>query len=156
MAMVNDVHQLDLTKLAEIFFRWRGLIPDTSIINTLNDKDLRHLQWILYDATEFKRTEANERIKLQGIGVILKDWRRPCNFKVILSAENIQKKYPYILQKMIVISDSFSPAAEKAAEKTNVLLLTQGELVSIVKTSPDLMKIVKEHLKSQSNGGNLE
>ncbi len=147
--MLRVVEDLDLCTFAELFFRWRGLIPDTSVIHMLEDRDLNYLQWILYDAVDFDAVDINERLKLQGIGVIIKDWKRPCNFKVILTAENIQRKFPHLLQKMLVISVSFSPAAEKAAEKTKVLLLTRGELVSIYKTTPDFQKFVDKNLNER-------
>ncbi len=150
--MVHEIDDLGLSTLAELFFRWRGLIPDRNVINLLSDKELMYLQWILYDAADYEAVSEAERLKLQGIGVIVKDWKRPCNFKVILTAENIQNKFPHLLQKMLVISGSFSPAAEKSAEKAKVLLLTHGELVSIYKTTPDFQSYVRDYRNGKKLG----
>lgn len=67
----------------------------------------------------------------EGIGVIIKDWKRAVGVDIIIRAEKIMKNNRF-LSKMLVVTNFFSDPARSLAEKISIFLLTRNDLIRIL------------------------
>ena len=67
----------------------------------------------------------------EGIGVIIKDWKRAVGVDIIIRAEKVMKNTRF-LSKMLVVTNYFSEPARSLAEKIRIFLLTRNDLIRIL------------------------
>jgi len=67
----------------------------------------------------------------EGIGVIIKDWKRAVGVDIIIRAEKIMKN-SRVLSKMLIVTNLFSDPARSLAEKIRIFLLTRNDLIRIL------------------------
>lgn len=113
--------------------------------------DLRgKVEYLLKHHQDFMRFKIVENAKIQGfhdkeffydyilvnkkekntIGILIKDWKRPCGYQIILKAEKFLKESG--LNKVMVISNTFSEVARTWAKKLSIITLSDGEIGSIL------------------------
>ncbi|MFX0113893.1 MAG: hypothetical protein ACFFB3_05065 [Candidatus Hodarchaeota archaeon] len=68
----------------------------------------------------------------RGMGIFVKDYSGPAKVTNIIQAERAMKDCPEI-SKVLVISNSFSGPSANLADRTGVILLSLGEIVSTYK-----------------------
>ncbi|MFQ5981022.1 MAG: hypothetical protein ACE5OZ_23015 [Candidatus Heimdallarchaeota archaeon] len=68
----------------------------------------------------------------RGMGIFVKDYSGPAKVTNIIQAERAMKDCPEI-NKVLVISNSFSGPSANLAERAGVILLSLGEIVSTYK-----------------------
>ncbi len=114
--MKNNYQLLGLEELTLEYCRQRNLIVDR---NLLHQKD-NPIDLIIQNGDE------NE-----GIGVIIKDWKRAVGVDIIIRSEKIMKNNRF-LSKMLVVTNLFSDPARSLAEKIRIFLLTRNDLIRIL------------------------
>lgn len=67
----------------------------------------------------------------EGIGVIIKDWKRAVGVDIIIRAEKIMKN-SRVLSKMLIVTNLFSDPARSLAERIRIFLLTRNDLIRIL------------------------
>ncbi|MHA2238121.1 MAG: restriction endonuclease [Candidatus Hodarchaeales archaeon] len=69
----------------------------------------------------------------EGIGIIIKDWKRAVGVDIIIRAEQLMKASRYI-SKVLLVSNHFSDPARSLAEKIGIMLLTKMDIIDIITT----------------------
>lgn len=78
----------------------------------------------------------------EGIGVIIKDWKRAVGVDIIIRAEKIMKNSRFLSQ-ILVVTNYFSDPARSLAERIRIILLTRSDLIHILSSkikTPTLKK----------------
>ncbi len=114
--MKNNYQLLRLEELTLEYCRQRNLIVDRNLIHQKDNP----IDLIIQNGDE------NE-----GIGVIIKDWKRAVGVDIIIRAEKIMKNHRF-LSKMLVVTNLFSDPARSLAEKIRIFLLTRNDLIQIL------------------------
>ncbi|WP_455464324.1 restriction endonuclease [Candidatus Hodarchaeum mangrovi] len=66
-------------------------------------------------------------------GIIIRDWKRVVGVGQIHKAEELLQTCQPMLNKIIIVSSmGFSYSAQRLAERTEIGLLTRGELISLI------------------------
>lgn len=114
--MKNDFELLGLKELTLEYCRQRDLVVDQN-----------------------KHHQADQRVDLiiqngdekEGIGVIIKDWKRAVGVDIIIRAEKIMKNSRFI-SKILIVTNFFSDPARSLAEKIRIFMLTRNDLIQIL------------------------
>lgn len=85
----------------------------------------------------------------EGIGVIIKDWKRAVGVDIVIRAEKVMKNSRF-LSKMLVVTNYFSDPARSLAEKIRIFLLTRNDLIRIL-TSGIKTTTMEDNSDSQQN-----
>ncbi|MFX0122791.1 MAG: restriction endonuclease [Candidatus Hodarchaeota archaeon] len=121
--MKTNYQLLGLEELTLEYCRQRNLIVDRKFHQRDDEIDL-----VIQNGDE------NE-----GIGVIIKDWKRAVGVDIIIRAEKVMKNTRF-LSKMLVVTNYFSDPARSLAERIRIFLLTRNDLIRIlssgIKTTP--------------------
>ena len=113
--MKNNYQLLGLEELTLEYCRQRNLIVDRKFHQRDDEIDL-----VIQNGGE------NE-----GIGVIIKDWKRAVGVDIIIRAEKVMKNTRF-LSKMLIVTNYFSDPARSLAEKIRIFLLTRNDLIQIL------------------------
>ena len=111
----NNYQLLGLEELTLEYCRQRNLMVDRKFHQRDDEIDL-----------VIQNGEENE-----GIGVIIKDWKRAVGVDIIIRAEKVMKNTRF-LSKMLVVTNYFSDPARSLAEKIRIFLLTRNDLIRIL------------------------
>lgn len=114
--MKNNYQLLGLEELTLEYCRQRNLIVN---------RDFHHHGDSQIDLI-IQNGEENE-----GIGVIIKDWKRAVGVDIIIRAEKIMKN-SRVLSKMLIVTNLFSDPARSLAERIRIFLLTRNDLIRIL------------------------
>lgn len=125
--MKNNLEILGLEELTLEYCQQRGLIVERSI-HHLGDNRVDLI---------IQNGDGNE-----GIGVIIKDWKRAVGVDIIIRSEQIMKASRSIT-KMLIVSNFFSDPARSLAEKIGIFLFTRSDLLRIL-SSDMKTKSIKE------------
>lgn len=125
--MKNNLEMLGLEELTLEYCQQRGLIVERSI-HHLGDNRVDLI---------IQNGDGNE-----GIGVIIKDWKRAVGVDIIIRSEQIMKASRSIT-KMLIVSNFFSDPARSLAEKIGIFLFTRSDLLRIL-SSDMKTKSIKE------------
>jgi hypothetical protein len=109
----NNYQLLGLEELTREYCRQRNLMIDSSNIN---------------DEIDFVIQNGDEN---EGIGVLIKDWKRAVGVDIVIRAEKVMKNSRF-LTKMLVVTNYFSDPARSLAEKIRIFLLTRNDLIRIL------------------------
>lgn len=109
----NNYQLLGLKELTEEYCRQRNLIIDSSHVN---------------DEVDFIIQNGDEN---EGIGVLIKDWKRAVGVDIVIRAEKVMKN-SRLLTKMLVVTNYFSDPARSLAERIRIFLLTRNDLIRIL------------------------
>jgi hypothetical protein len=123
----NNLEMLGLEELTLEYCQQRGLIVERSI-HHLGDNRVDLI---------IQNGDGNE-----GIGVIIKDWKRAVGVDIIIRSEQIMKASRSIT-KMLIVSNFFSDPARSLAEKIGIFLFTRSDLLRIL-SSDMKTKSIKE------------
>jgi hypothetical protein len=123
----NNLEILGLEELTLEYCQQRGLIVERSI-HHLGDNRVDLI---------IQNGDGNE-----GIGVIIKDWKRAVGVDIIIRSEQIMKASRSIT-KMLIVSNFFSDPARSLAEKIGIFLFTRSDLLRIL-SSDMKTKSIKE------------
>jgi hypothetical protein len=85
----------------------------------------------------------------EGIGVIIKDWKRAVGVDIVIRAEKVMKNSRF-LSKMLVVTNYFSDPARSLAEKIRIFLLTRNDLIRIL-TSGIKTTTMEDNADNQQN-----
>ncbi|MFX0171658.1 MAG: hypothetical protein ACFE9L_07040 [Candidatus Hodarchaeota archaeon] len=85
------------------------------------------------------------------IGIIIKDWQRHCDFRFIFTIEKLLKETGG-LSNIILITNNFSEPAQLWANKLNILIMTSGEIVTILNSDPKNLDTIKPSLLKGLSG----
>jgi len=96
--------------------------------NWVVDQEFQTPQWA-EETIDLVIRNGNEH---QGVGVIIKDWKRAVGVDTIIRAERTMDS-SLLLSGVLVVGNSFSSPAQALAEKINLPLLTRGELLQKLK-----------------------
>ena len=113
--MKNNYQLLGLEELTLEYCRQRNLIVDRKF----HQRD-EEVDFVIQNGDE------NE-----GIGVIIKDWKRAVGVDIVIRAEKVMKNSRF-LSKMLVVTNYFSDPARSLAEKIRIFLLTRNDLIRIL------------------------
>ncbi|UCG03051.1 MAG: restriction endonuclease [Candidatus Heimdallarchaeota archaeon] len=113
--MKNNYQLLGLEELTLEYCRQRNLMVDRKFHQRDNEID-----FVIQNGDE------NE-----GIGVIIKDWKRAVGVDIVIRAEKVMKNSRF-LSKMLVVTNYFSDPARSLAEKIRIFLLTRNDLIRIL------------------------
>lgn len=113
--MKNNYQLLGLEELTLEYCRQRNLIVDRKF----HQRD-EEIDFVIQNGDE------NE-----GIGVIIKDWKRAVGVDIVIRAEKVMKNSRF-LSKMLVVTNYFSDPARSLAEKIRIFLLTRNDLIRIL------------------------
>ncbi|MFW9902868.1 MAG: restriction endonuclease [Candidatus Thorarchaeota archaeon] len=113
--MKNNFQLLGLEELTLAYCKQRNLIVDRKF----HQRD-EEVDFVIQNGDE------NE-----GIGVIIKDWKRAVGVDIVIRAEKVMKNSRF-LSKMLVVTNYFSDPARSLAEKIRVFLLTRNDLIRIL------------------------
>ncbi|MFX0174170.1 MAG: restriction endonuclease [Candidatus Hodarchaeota archaeon] len=127
--MKNNLEILALEELTLEYCRQRGLTVERSI-HHLGDNRVDLI---------IQNGEGNE-----GIGVIIKDWKRAVGVDIIIRSEQIMKASRAIT-KMLIISNFFSDPARSLAEKIGIFLFTRSDLLRILSSETKTIEEVKDN-----------
>ncbi len=111
--MKNNYQLLGLEELTREYCRQRNLMIDSSYVN---------------DEISFAIQNGDEN---EGIGVLIKDWKRAVGVDIVIRAEKVMKNSRF-LSKMLVVTNYFSEPAQSLAEKIRIFLLTRNDLIRIL------------------------
>ncbi|MFX0184778.1 MAG: restriction endonuclease [Candidatus Hodarchaeota archaeon] len=125
--MKNNLEILALEELTLEYCQQRGLVVERSI-HHLGDNRVDLI---------IQNGDGNE-----GIGVIIKDWKRAVGVDIIIRSEQIMKASRSIT-KMLIVSNFFSDPARSLAEKIGIFLFTRSDLLRIL-SSDMKTKSIKE------------
>ncbi|MFX1282190.1 MAG: restriction endonuclease [Promethearchaeota archaeon] len=114
--MKINYDSLGLEELTLEYCRQRGLIVSHGVQNYRNE----NVDLIIQNGDE------NE-----GIGVMIKDWKRAVGVDIIIRAEKIMKNNR-LLSKMLIVTNLFSDPARSLAERIRIFLLTRNDLIRIL------------------------
>lgn len=114
--MKNNFELLGLKELTLEYCRQRDLIVDQNV----QHKTDKRLDLIIQNGDE------NE-----GIGVIIKDWKRAVGVDIIIRAEKVMKNSRFI-SKILIVTNFFSDPARSLAEKIRIFMLTRNDLIQIL------------------------
>lgn len=131
--MKNNYQLLGLEELTLEYCRQRNLIVDRKF----HQRD-EEIDFVIQNGDE------NE-----GIGVIIKDWRRAVGVDIVIRAEKVMKNSRF-LSKMLVVTNYFSDPARSLAEKIRIFLLTRNDLIRIL-TSGIKTTTMEDNSDSQQN-----
>jgi hypothetical protein len=123
----NNVELLELKDLALEYCRQRGLVVDVS----RRQRDKR-IEFVIQNGAD------NE-----GIGVIIKDWKRAVGVDIIIRTEQILIENRW-LSKILIVSNFFSDPARALADKIGIFLLTRNDLIRILSSDLDDSKPVEK------------
>jgi hypothetical protein len=123
----NNLETLELEELTLEYCRQRGLITNRDTENQEEGK----IDLIIQNGNE------NE-----GIGVIIKDWKRAVGVDIVIRAEKIMKNHRFIT-KILIITNYFSDPARSLAEKIRIFLLTRNDLIRILSSDLNTNPIEK-------------
>jgi len=129
----NNYQLLGLEELTLEYCRQRNLIVDRKF----HQRD-EEIDFVIQNGDE------NE-----GIGVIIKDWRRAVGVDIVIRAEKVMKNSRF-LSKMLVVTNYFSDPARSLAEKIRIFLLTRNDLIRIL-TSGIKTTTMEDNSDSQQN-----
>ncbi len=118
---------LELEELTLEYCRQRGLIINRDTENPEEGK----VDLIIQNGNE------NE-----GIGVIIKDWKRAVGVDIVIRAEKIMKNHR-LITKILIITNYFSDPARSLAEKIRIFLLTRNDLIRILSSDLNTNAIEK-------------
>jgi hypothetical protein len=111
----NNYQLLGLEELTLEYCKQRNLIVDRKF----HQRD-EEIDFVIQNGDE------NE-----GIGVIIKDWKRAVGVDIVIRAEKVMKNTRF-LSKMLVVTNYFSDPARSLAEKIRIFLLTRNDLIRIL------------------------
>ncbi len=74
----------------------------------------------------------NNLLTTEGLGIFIKDYQAPAKVTQVIQAEKVLKDCPKI-GKILLVSNSFSGPSKTFADRTGVILLSIGEIVSLYK-----------------------
>ena len=131
--MKNNYQLLGLEELTLEYCRQRNLIVDRKF----HQRD-EEIDFVIQNGDE------NE-----GIGVIIKDWKRAVGVDIVIRAEKVMKNSRF-LSKMLVVTNYFSDPARSLAEKIRIFLLTRNDLIRIL-TSGIKTTTMEDSSDSQQN-----
>ncbi|MFX1505795.1 MAG: restriction endonuclease [Promethearchaeota archaeon] len=131
--MKNNYQLLGLEELTLEYCKQRNLIVDRKFYQYNEEID-----FVIQNGDE------NE-----GIGVIIKDWKRAVGVDIVIRAEKVMKNSRF-LSKMLVVTNYFSDPARSLAEKIRVFLLTRNDLIRIL-TSGIKTTTMEDNSDSQQN-----
>ena len=115
-----------LQRLALEFLENKNLIIEKDkILNGVSGKD-----FIIAFLIQGK-SSSNDRL---STAVIVLDYAKSIGTDVINKYGHIYKDLSHIINKLVIIGNEFSIPARSIAEKTGLLLLSRGELVSLLLT----------------------
>jgi hypothetical protein len=114
--MNSNLELLTLKELTTQYCRVRGLVIDQNTSRTSN----RRWDFVIQNGAD------NE-----GIGIVIKDWRRAVGVDIIIRAEKLMKSSRFIT-KVLLISNHFSDPARSLAERIGLLLLTKNDIIDIL------------------------
>lgn len=126
----NNYQLLGLEELTREYCRQRNLMIDGSRNN---------------DEINFVIQNGDEN---EGIGVLIKDWKRAVGVDIVIRAEKVMKNSRF-LSKMLVVTNYFSDPARSLAEKIRILLLTRNDLIRIL--SSGIETTVEDNSDKQQN-----
>jgi len=129
----NNYQLLGLEELTLEYCRQRNLIVDRKF----HQRD-EEIDFVIQNGDE------NE-----GIGVIIKDWKRAVGVDIVIRAEKVMKNSRF-LSKMLLVTNYFSDPARSLAEKIRIFLLTRNDLIRIL-TSGIKTTTMEESSDSQQN-----
>jgi hypothetical protein len=129
----NNYQLLGLEELTLEYCRQRNLIVDRKF----HQRD-EEIDFVIQNGDE------NE-----GIGVIIKDWKRAVGVDIVIRAEKVMKNSRF-LSKMLVVTNYFSDPARSLAEKIRIFLLTRNDLIRIL-TSGIKTTTIEDSSDSQQN-----
>ncbi|MFX0185855.1 MAG: hypothetical protein ACFE95_22455 [Candidatus Hodarchaeota archaeon] len=84
-------------------------------------------------------------------GIIIKDWQRYCDYRFIFTIEKLLKE-TVGLSNIILISNNFSEPAQLWAKKLNILIMTSGEIVTILNSDAKNLDTVKPSILKGLSG----
>ncbi|MFX0014158.1 MAG: restriction endonuclease [Promethearchaeota archaeon] len=125
---------LELEELTLEYCRQRGLVVD---------KDVSHFR---DNEVHFVIQNGQEN---EGIGVIIKDWKRAVGVDIVIRAEKIMKN-TRLLSKMLIITNVFSDPARSLADRIRIFLLTRNDIIRILKSKNDT-STARDSSDSQEN-----
>lgn len=131
--MKNNYQLLGLEELALEYCKQRNLIVDRKFHQRNEEID-----FVIQNGDE------NE-----GIGVIIKDWKRAVGVDIVIRAEKVMKNSRF-LSKMLVVTNYFSDPARSLAERIRIFLLTRNDLIRIL-TSGIKTTTIEDNADSQQN-----
>ena len=131
--MKNNYQLLGLEELTLEYCRQRNLIVDRKF----HQRD-EEIDFVIQNGDE------NE-----GIGVIIKDWKRAVGVDIVIRAEKVMKNSRF-LSKMLLVTNYFSDPARSLAEKIRIFLLTRNDLIRIL-TSGIKTTTMEDNSDSQQN-----
>jgi hypothetical protein len=114
--MHSNLELLTLKELTTQYCRVRGLVIDQNTSRASN----RRWDFVIQNGAD------NE-----GIGIVIKDWRRAVGVDIIIRAEKLMKSSRFIT-KVLLISNHFSDPARSLAERIGLLLLTKNDIIDIL------------------------
>ncbi|MHA1543158.1 MAG: restriction endonuclease [Candidatus Hodarchaeales archaeon] len=114
--MQSNLELLTLKELTTQYCRVRGLVIDQNTSRASN----RRWDFVIQNGAD------NE-----GIGIVIKDWRRAVGVDIIIRAEKLMKSSRFIT-KVLLISNHFSDPARSLAERIGLLLLTKNDIIDIL------------------------
>ncbi|UCG89835.1 MAG: restriction endonuclease [Candidatus Heimdallarchaeota archaeon] len=114
--MKNNYQLLGLEELTLEYCRQRNLIVDRNF----HPHGDNQIDLIIQNGDE------NE-----GIGVMIKDWKRAVGVDIVIRAEKIMKNSRF-LSKMLIVTNLFSDPARSLAERIRIFLLTRNDLIRIL------------------------
>ena len=132
--MKNNYQLLGLEELTLEYCRQRNLIVDRKF-NQRNEE----IDFVIQNGDE------NE-----GIGVIIKDWKRAVGVDIVIRAEKVMKNSRF-LSKMLVVTNYFSDPARSLAEKIRIFLLTRNDLIRILTSGVNTTPTMEDNSDSQQN-----
>ena len=127
--MKNNYQLLGLKELTQEYCRQRNLIIDSSHSN---------------DEVDFVIQNGDEN---EGIGVLIKDWKRAVGVDIVIRAEKVMKNSRF-LTKMLVVTNFFSDPARSLAERIRIFLLTRNDLIRILSSG---VKTASKDFDEQQN-----
>ncbi|MFX0204560.1 MAG: restriction endonuclease [Candidatus Hodarchaeota archaeon] len=131
--MKNNYQLLGLEELTLEYCKQRNLIVDRKFYQHNEEID-----FVIQNGDE------NE-----GIGVIIKDWKRAVGVDIVIRAEKVMKNSRF-LSKMLVVTNYFSDPARSLAEKIRIFLLTRNDLIRIL-TSGIKTTTMEDNSDNQQN-----
>ena len=120
--MTSDILQKSLPDLVKLSFENLGFIT------------LHPMQILKHPLADSRLSMVLKQLgnKSGYIGVIVRDWKRIVGVGQVHKAEELLQTCPEITQIIIVSSMGFSYSATRLAQKTNINLISRGELISLM------------------------
>jgi hypothetical protein len=85
------------------------------------------------------------------IGIIIKDWQRYCDYRFIFTIEKLLKE-TMSLSNIFLITNNFSEPAQLWANKLNILIMTSGEIVTILNSDAKNLDTIKPSILKGLSG----